>query len=243
LTLQDRLFLKYFSMSLTCAIINKSKQLLFGGVRMNSEQGLREIKQSRIIAIVRGIDEQHIESVAEALYLGGIKVMEITLNTPGALSMIAALQRNLGEKMYIGAGTVLDLEDAQKAITAGAAFLVTPNTDEEVIRFAKSKHIPIFPGAMTPTEIVKAWKAGATAVKLFPSASMGIAFIKELMGPLGHIPLMAVGGVTEANIKEFLSIGCYGLGIGSSLFDKKEIAAGNYSWVTDKAARLIAASQ
>jgi 2-dehydro-3-deoxyphosphogluconate aldolase/(4S)-4-hydroxy-2-oxoglutarate aldolase len=210
---------------------------------MNSEQGLKEIEQTRIIAIVRGVDEQHIESIAEALYHGGITVMEITLNTPGALSMIALLQRKLGEKMYIGAGTVLDIDDANKAIEAGAAFLVTPNTDEEVIRFAKDKHIPIFPGAMTPTEIVKAWKAGATAVKIFPSASMGIDYIKELMGPLDHIPLMAVGGVTEANIKEFLSIGCYGLGIGSSLFDKKEIGAGNYGWITNKAARLIAASK
>jgi 2-dehydro-3-deoxyphosphogluconate aldolase/(4S)-4-hydroxy-2-oxoglutarate aldolase len=210
---------------------------------MNSEQGLREIEKTRIIAIVRGVEEKHIVSVAEALYKGGISVMEITLNTPGALMMINKLQGELGTHMYIGAGTVLDLSDAEKAIEAGASFLVTPNTDEEVIRFAKNQQTPIFPGALTPTEIVKAWKAGATAVKVFPSASMGIAFIKELMGPLDHIPLMAVGGVTEANIKEFISIGCYGLGIGSSLFNKKEIEAGNYSWITEKAARLVAASK
>ncbi|MEW9698437.1 bifunctional 4-hydroxy-2-oxoglutarate aldolase/2-dehydro-3-deoxy-phosphogluconate aldolase [Paenibacillus sp. SI8] len=210
---------------------------------MNREQGLKEIERTRIVAIVRGVKETHIASVAQALHQGGITVMEVTLNTPGALRMISELQSQFADQMYIGAGTVLDLDDAKKAVEAGAAFLVTPNMDEEVIRWAKSEGIPIFPGAMTPTEIVKAWKAGATAVKVFPSASLGIAFIKELMGPLDHIPMMAVGGVTEENIKQFLDIGCYGLGIGGSLINVKEIEAGRFEWITDKAARLLAASK
>jgi 2-dehydro-3-deoxyphosphogluconate aldolase/(4S)-4-hydroxy-2-oxoglutarate aldolase len=210
---------------------------------MKHEQGLKEIETTRIIAICRGVEERHIIAVAKALYQGGITVMEVTLNTPGALSMIEKLQRELGSMMYIGAGTVLDLEDAQHALKAGAAFLVTPNMDEEVIRYAVERGIPIFPGAMTPTEIVKAWKAGATAVKVFPSASLGFAYFKELMGPLSHIPMMAVGGVTEANIREYLAIGSYGLGIGGSLINIKEIEAGNYRWLSDKAARLIAASR
>ncbi|NEW07615.1 bifunctional 4-hydroxy-2-oxoglutarate aldolase/2-dehydro-3-deoxy-phosphogluconate aldolase [Paenibacillus sp. SYP-B3998] len=209
---------------------------------MLREQGLKEIEQTRIIAIVRGVKEEHISSVAEALYRGGITVMEVTLNTPGALRMIEELQSTFTDRMYIGAGTVLDLDDAKKAVQAGAAFLVTPNMDEEVIRWAKSEDIPIFPGAMTPTEIVKAWKAGATAVKVFPCASLGIAYIKELMGPLDHIPMMAVGGVTEENIKQFLHIGCYGLGIGGSLINLKEIEAGRFEWITEKASRLLAAS-
>jgi 2-dehydro-3-deoxyphosphogluconate aldolase / (4S)-4-hydroxy-2-oxoglutarate aldolase len=210
---------------------------------MNREQGLKEIERTRIVAIVRGVNEAHISSVAEALYRGGVTVMELTLNTPSALRMIEELQGNYADRMYIGAGTVLDLDDAKKAVLAGAAFLVTPNLDEDVIRWAKSENIPIFPGAMTPTEIVKAWKAGATAVKVFPSASLGIAYIKELMGPLDHIPMMAVGGVTEENIKKFLGIGCYGLGIGSSLINLKEIEAGRFEWITDKATRLLAASK
>lgn len=210
---------------------------------MIREKGLQEIERTRIIAIVRGVEEQHMAFVAEALLQGGVTVMEITLNTPGALSMISRLQDKLGDQMYIGAGTVLDLDDAKRAIDAGAAFIVTPNTDEEVIRFAHSQQIPIFPGALTPTEIVKAWKAGATAVKVFPSASLGLTYIKELMGPLSHIPMMAVGGVTEENIRGFLQIGCYGLGIGGSLIHLPSIQAGNYAWIADKAARLLAASK
>ncbi|MBD0381193.1 bifunctional 4-hydroxy-2-oxoglutarate aldolase/2-dehydro-3-deoxy-phosphogluconate aldolase [Paenibacillus sedimenti] len=210
---------------------------------MNREQGLKEIERTRIVAIVRGVKEADISSVADALYRGGVTVMEVTLNTPGALGMIRELQGKFADRMYIGAGTVLDLDDANNAVQAGASFLVTPNMDEEVIRWAKSEEIPIFPGAMTPTEIVKAWKAGATAVKVFPSASLGIAYIKELMGPLDHIPMMAVGGVTEENIKQFLNIGCYGLGIGGSLINLKEIEAGQFDWITNKAARLLAASR
>lgn len=210
---------------------------------MNREQGLKEIERTRIIAIVRGVQEAHILSLADALLKGGITVMEVTLNTPGALRMISELQDKSGQHMFIGAGTVLDLEDAKKAVHAGASFLVTPNMDEEVIRWSKQEWIPIFPGAMTPTEIVKAWKAGATAVKVFPSASLGLTYIKELMGPLDQIPLIAVGGVTEENIKQFLNIGCYGLGIGGSLINLKEIEAGRFEWVTDKAASLLAASR
>lgn len=207
---------------------------------MNREQGLQLIEQTRIIAIVRGVEEQHITGVAQALLDGGVRAMEITLNTPGATKMIAQLQEQFGEQMYIGAGTVLDIDDAKKAIEAGASYLVTPNVDEDVIRHSAQQGIPIFPGAMTPTEIVKAWKAGATAVKIFPGASLGIGYIKELQGPLNHIPMVAVGGVSEDNIAQFIQAGCYGVGIGGSLVNLKEIAAGNYSWVQDKASRLIA---
>ncbi|MGG1551473.1 bifunctional 4-hydroxy-2-oxoglutarate aldolase/2-dehydro-3-deoxy-phosphogluconate aldolase [Paenibacillus ferrarius] len=210
---------------------------------MQREQGIKEIERTRIIAIVRGVKEQHIVGVADALFEGGVTVMEVTLNTPGALDMIAGLQSHCGERMYIGAGTVLDLDDAKRAVAAGASFIVTPNLDEDVIRWCKAEEIPIFPGAMTPTEIVKAWKAGATAVKVFPSASLGLPYIKELMGPLDHIPMMAVGGVTESNIKQFLDIGCYGLGIGGSLINLKEIEAGNFAWVKEKAASLLAAAR
>jgi 2-dehydro-3-deoxyphosphogluconate aldolase/(4S)-4-hydroxy-2-oxoglutarate aldolase len=210
---------------------------------MNQQLGLKEINATRIIAILRGVEDKHITAVAKSLFQGGITVMEVTLNTPGALAMIKKLQQEFGETMYIGAGTVLDLEDARHAVEAGAAFLVTPNIDVEVIQYASEIGIPIFPGAMTPTEIVKAWKAGATAVKIFPSASLGITYIKELMGPLNHIPLIAVGGVNEGNIGEFLRIGCYGLGIGGSLINLKEIEAGNYGWITEKAADLLKASR
>ncbi|TDF95792.1 bifunctional 4-hydroxy-2-oxoglutarate aldolase/2-dehydro-3-deoxy-phosphogluconate aldolase [Paenibacillus piri] len=207
---------------------------------MNREQGLQLIEETRIIAIVRGVEEQHITGVAQALKDGGVRVMEITLNTPGASKMIAQLQEQFGESMYIGAGTVLDLDDTKQALEAGASYLVTPNMDEDVIRYAAERNVPVFPGAMTPTEIVKAWKAGATAVKIFPGASLGIGYIKELQGPLNHIPMVAVGGVNEDNIAQFMQAGCYGVGIGGSLVNLKEIAAGNYGWIRDKASRLVA---
>ncbi|WP_281889068.1 bifunctional 4-hydroxy-2-oxoglutarate aldolase/2-dehydro-3-deoxy-phosphogluconate aldolase [Paenibacillus sp. YYML68] len=207
---------------------------------MKREEGLRLVEQTKIIAIVRGVEKLHIRGLAEALLEGGIPVMEVTLNTPGALEMITELQAALGDRMYIGAGTVLDLDDARNALSAGASYLVTPNMDEDVIRFAAEQNVPIYPGAMTPTEIVKAWRAGATAVKVFPSASLGLPFLKELMGPLSSIPMIAVGGVTEDNIAEFVKLGCYGVGIGGSLVNLKEISAGNYDWVRDKASRLSA---
>ncbi|SFL24757.1 2-dehydro-3-deoxyphosphogluconate aldolase / (4S)-4-hydroxy-2-oxoglutarate aldolase [Paenibacillus sp. 1_12] len=207
---------------------------------MDREQGLQWIEKTRIIAIVRGVEERHIIDLSQALLDGGIRAMEITLNTPGALAMITKLQAQFGDQMYIGAGTVLDIEDAKQAIAAGASYLVTPNTDEDVIRYAVEQGIPIFPGAMTPTEIVKAWKAGATAVKIFPGASLGLGYIKELQGPLNHIPMVAVGGVNEANIAQFIQAGCYGLGIGGSLINLQEIAAGNFTWIRDKAAALTA---
>jgi 2-dehydro-3-deoxyphosphogluconate aldolase / (4S)-4-hydroxy-2-oxoglutarate aldolase len=206
---------------------------------MNKEQGLKLLQAVKIMAIVRGVQERHIAEVADALLRGGIPVMEVTLNTDGALNMIKQLREQYGERMFIGAGTVLDVEDARKAFDAGASYLVTPNTEEEVIEYACKRGLPIFPGAMTPTEIVKAYKAGATAVKIFPGASLGYGYMKELMGPLSHIPMMAVGGVHEENIRDYMRLGCYGVGIGSSLINLKEIAAGNFDWIRDKAARLV----
>ncbi|WP_144932052.1 bifunctional 4-hydroxy-2-oxoglutarate aldolase/2-dehydro-3-deoxy-phosphogluconate aldolase [Paenibacillus sp. 32O-W] len=205
---------------------------------MNREQGLQQIKKTRLIAIARGVKREQIVPAAEALLQGGITVMEVTLNTPDALMMIQDLQERLGDRMYIGAGTVLDSDDAQEAVRAGASFLVTPNTDEDVIRYAAKEGIPIFPGAMTPTEIVRAWKAGATAIKIFPSSGLGLPYLKELMAPLNRIPMIAVGGIREDNVRDYLDIGCYAVGVGGSLISLKEMDNGNYNALRDKAARL-----
>jgi 2-dehydro-3-deoxyphosphogluconate aldolase/(4S)-4-hydroxy-2-oxoglutarate aldolase len=205
---------------------------------MEREQGLAEINRTRIIAILRGVRESDIDRLAGALLAGGITVLEITLNTPGAPDMIRKLQSSYGDRMYIGAGTVLDSDDLQVAMDAGASFIVTPNTDEEVIGRCRDAGTPIFPGAMTPTEIVRAWKAGATAVKVFPSASLGLGYIKELQGPLKHIPMVAVGGVSTENIADFIRGGCQAVGIGGYVINLKEIEAGNFAWVTDRASQL-----
>lgn len=205
---------------------------------MEREQGLSELNRTRIIAILRGVRESDIERLAEALLAGGITVLEITLNTPGAPQMIQKLQRTHGDRLYIGAGTVLDSDDLQTALNAGASFIVTPNTDEAVINRCRDLGVPIFPGAMTPTEIVRAWKAGATAVKLFPSASLGIGYIKELQGPLKSIPMVAVGGVNTENIADFIRSGCHAVGIGGYVINLREIEAGNFAWVTERARQL-----
>ncbi len=205
---------------------------------MNREEGLKQVENTRIVTIVRGVEKQHILPLAEALLAGGITVVEITLNTPGAPEMIGQLQQAYGDRMYIGAGTVLDVNDVNIALEAGASFIVTPNTDEAVIQRCVEVGVPIYPGAMTPTEIVRAWKAGATAVKIFPSASLGIGYLKELQGPLNHIPMIAVGGVSVDNIQEFIRIGCQAVGIGGSLINLKEIQSGNFAWITSKAKAL-----
>jgi 2-dehydro-3-deoxyphosphogluconate aldolase / (4S)-4-hydroxy-2-oxoglutarate aldolase len=208
---------------------------------MEREQGLELFDQTRIVVIVRGVDRDRIIPLAEAMYEGGIRMMEVTLNTVGAYYMIKDLVKHLGKKMFIGAGTVLDTKDAKAAAEAGASFFVTPNTDKRVIQFGTEENIPVYPGALTPTEVVKAWKSGATAVKLFPASTFGPGYVKELMGPLSHIPMLAVGGVHEGNAASYLRAGCKGIGIGSSVINRQELLEGNYEAIRNRAAALTAA--
>lgn len=207
---------------------------------METHVGQALLDQTRIIVIVRGVGPDDIVPLAEALYEGGIRVMEVTLNTEGALRSIRELVDRLGERMWIGAGTVLDEEDARLAIEAGARFLVTPNMEEAVIRSSVQRDVPIYPGAMTPTEIVRAWKAGAEAVKIFPGASLGLPYIKELQGPLSHIPMVAVGGVRADTIQSYLEAGCHAVGVGGSLVDRAAIAEGRFDRIAESARELVA---
>jgi 2-dehydro-3-deoxyphosphogluconate aldolase/(4S)-4-hydroxy-2-oxoglutarate aldolase len=226
----------------------QDKRCIINAVRLrrnaavDRETGLQLLQETKIIVIVRGLEPDYIVRLGEALYQGGIRVMEVTLNSPGALEAIGMLQEKLSERMFIGAGTVLDTEDAERALKAGASFLVTPNTEEEVIRLAVQRGVPVYPGAMTPSEVVRAWKAGATAVKLFPTSSLGLPYIKELQGPLGHIPMIAVGGVNEENIRQFMVAGCHAVGIGGSLVRLDDIRSSRLEIITEKAKRLLAAA-
>ncbi|HHW37281.1 MAG TPA: bifunctional 4-hydroxy-2-oxoglutarate aldolase/2-dehydro-3-deoxy-phosphogluconate aldolase [Bacillales bacterium] len=197
------------------------------------------IKENYVVAIIRGIEKKDIIPVAEALYLGGIKLVEITMNTDGAAEMISMLNEKLGTKLYIGAGTVLDVKDAEKAIGAGAKYFVTPNVDEEIIRYAIDHNIDILPGVMSPTEVVQAYKAGAKIVKVFPTNILGSNYIKELQGPLSHIPMVAVGGVRPENVADFMKAGAVGLGVGGSLIDRAAIASGDFGIITKKAELLL----
>jgi 2-dehydro-3-deoxyphosphogluconate aldolase/(4S)-4-hydroxy-2-oxoglutarate aldolase len=199
------------------------------------------IKEHRMIVILRGIDRERIQPVAEALYLGGARMVEITMNTEGAPKQIASLVENYAGKMIVGAGTVLNVEMAQQAIAAGATYLITPNLDERVIDFSLQNGVGVLPGVMTVTEIVRAFEAGASMVKLFPAGTLGVGYLKELQGPISHIPIVAVGGVTLDNVKEYMQAGTIGVGVGGGLLERKGIAEGNYDELTIRTKRFIQA--
>ena len=181
-----------------------------------AEQTLERIYEHRILAILRGCDPSHVLPIAEALYAGGIRLLEITLNSPGAFEAIETAAATLGDRMVIGAGTVLEAAEATSAISAGARFILSPSLDAAVIRRTLDLGAVSIPGAFTPTEILEAWRKGAQIVKVFP-ASIGPAWFRDIRGPLPQIPLMATGGVSLGNLKDFDKAGVVAFGIGSSL--------------------------
>ncbi|HEX7057004.1 MAG TPA: bifunctional 4-hydroxy-2-oxoglutarate aldolase/2-dehydro-3-deoxy-phosphogluconate aldolase, partial [Bacilli bacterium] len=143
----------------------------------------------------------------------------------------------------IGAGTVLDIEMARQAVAAGAEFLISPNLDEEVIRYGLDHGLDVWPGVMTPTEIVRAWKAGASAVKVFPSGTLGANYIKDIRGPLNHIPLIATGGVNLQNIADYFKAGAVAVGLGGNLVNKTLINSGNFAEIARLASQYVAAAR
>lgn len=198
---------------------------------MEQGTGLDLLYRTGLVAIVRGIPEQEALHVAKALYDGGVRVMEITMNTGGAARMIATLREAYDDRMWIGAGTVIGPREAEEAAVAGAQFYVTPNVCREVIEYGSVNAIPVCAGAMTPTEIVQAHAYGATVVKVFPCGSLGVSYIKELQGPLSHIPMMAVGGVTLSNAQDFIRAGVRAVGIGSNLVSRKAAVERDYDGI------------
>ncbi|MDR3710674.1 MAG: bifunctional 4-hydroxy-2-oxoglutarate aldolase/2-dehydro-3-deoxy-phosphogluconate aldolase [Capsulimonadaceae bacterium] len=198
------------------------------------------LKARRIIAIARGISKDSADGVADAMERGGVSILEVTLNTPGAIDIIANWRRLYDGRLQVGAGTVLTIDDARRAIDAGAQFLVTPHTDEALIAFA-SPTVPVVAGAFTPSEILRAWTAGAAVVKIFPVSTLGPAYIRDLRGPLGHIPMAAVGGVTDRNAAEFLRAGAIAVGIGGQLISNSLARAGDFDTLTNNARRFVKA--
>ena len=175
-----------------------------------------EIFRYKIVAILRGCDPGNVLDIATALYEGGVRLLEITLNSPGALEAIAAVSRRWGDRMVVGAGTVLTEDEVREAVGAGARFVISPSLDPEVIRVTKALGAVSVPGALTATEILAAWRGGADIVKVFP-ASVGPAYFRDMRGPLPQIPLMPTGGVNLENIKEFRKAGVAAFGVGSAL--------------------------
>ncbi len=201
---------------------------------------LSQILKHRIVAILRGMPPKQIISIADALYKGGIRIMEITLNSADALPVIEQLSHIFKDKMLIGAGTVLNTSDAANAIDAGATFLISPSVDLAVIRTAKEAGVVSIPGAFTPTEILTAHNNGADIVKIFPCPDA--AYIKNILAPLNHIRVMPTGGIDVSNIKTFSATGAVAFGIGSALVNSTAVIDENYlATLSDKAEKLIAA--
>ncbi len=201
---------------------------------------LSQILEHKIIAIIRGAHTQDVVKIAEALYAGGILILEITMNSQEPLAVIKAVTDELGDKIVIGAGTVLDTESAKQAVSAGAKFILSPIVDLEVINIAKSLGVISIPGAFTATEIYKAYKNGADIIKVFPAISP--SYIKDIAGPLPQIKLLPTGGINIENIKEYKKAGAAGFGIGSALVDtKKEINEEYLLQLTNKAQKFVEA--
>ncbi|WP_214228349.1 bifunctional 4-hydroxy-2-oxoglutarate aldolase/2-dehydro-3-deoxy-phosphogluconate aldolase [Pedobacter sp. B4-66] len=201
---------------------------------------LSKILAHKIIAIIRGANPSDVIRIAEALYTGGIRILEITMNSAEPLKVIKELSDKFDGKMIIGAGTVLDVESVKKAVAAGASFILSPIVDAEVIKIAKSLGIVNIPGAYTATEIYQAYKNGADIVKVFPATSP--SYLKDIAGPLPQIPLLPTGGVTLENIKDFKKAGAVGFGIGSALVNTKQEVTEEYlSKLTEKARAFVQA--
>lgn len=200
---------------------------------------LEDLKKHKIVAICRGVSTENILQTAEALYKGGIRFMEVTFNQKAddpiaeTAASIALLNEKMGDKMYFGAGTVLTAEQVDAAIDAGAKYIISPNFSPDVIKRTVERGAISMPGCLTPSEVVSAYEAGAHIVKLFPAGNLGTGYIKAVMAPISHIPLMAVGGVNASNMREFLDLGVMGLGIGGNLVDTKLIAAGKFDEITN----------
>jgi 2-dehydro-3-deoxyphosphogluconate aldolase / (4S)-4-hydroxy-2-oxoglutarate aldolase len=177
---------------------------------------LEQILRYKIVAILRGCEPERVPDIAAALADGGVRLLEITLNSPGALDLIRRVSQTMGDRLLVGAGTVLTPAEAEMAIDAGARFILSPSLDIETIQVTIELGAVSVPGAFTATEILTAWRNGADIVKVFP-ASVGASYLRDIRGPLPQIRLMPTGGVNLGNIREFRAAGAVAYGIGSAL--------------------------
>lgn len=194
-----------------------------------------------VVAIVRLTDAGEAVAVAAAVHAGGIRLIEVTLTTAGALDAVGAVREAGPEGLVVGIGSVRTPAEAAAAVDAGAAYLVTPATNVEVIKVARAAGVPLVCGGLTPTELDTAHQAGADYVKLFPASAVGPRYLRELLAPMPDLRIVPTGGITAANIGEFRGAGAVGVGIGSALVDQREVAAANWTEIERRAAGLVAA--
>jgi len=206
---------------------------------MSREQLLQRVVASGIVAVVRFSSPEPLVQVVEALAAGGVTVAEVTFTVPNALDVIRAAKQRLGDRVLLGAGTVLDPETARAAILAGAEFIVAPTVNLDVIRLCRRYDKLVMPGAFTPTEVLTAWEAGADVVKVFPADVLGPTFFKALRGPLPQVKMMPTGGVDLTTAADFLKAGAVCLGVGGHLVDPKTVAAGDFARITALAKQYV----
>src|SRR5690242_19107275 len=208
--------------------------------RMSKESQLRLVLDGGIVAVVRSPDSQQLVEVARALADGGVTVVEITMSVPDALDVVRQVRQALGDRLLLGAGTILDPEIARAALLAGAEYVVAPTVNLDVIRLCQRYDKLVMPGAFTPTEILTAWEAGADIVKVFPAEVVGPAFFKALRGPLPQVRLMPTGGVDLTTAADFLRAGACCLGVGGQLVEPRAVAEGNFDRIRDLARQYVA---
>lgn len=207
-----------------------------------------KIQEEKIISIIRGVPLKDMERTVEALFRGGIRMVEITFNqkSENRLEETAEAIRKVnilyGNEMTVGAGTVMSVAEAEVAVQAGASFLLSPNVDAAVIKKGVELGAEMIPGALTPTEIAYAYRQGAALVKLFPAGNMGIAYARAVMAPVNDVPMIAVGGVNLDNLNQFLQAGFTGVGIGSEITKKSLIEAGEFEQLAKLAKRYVEAA-
>lgn len=188
-----------------------------------------------VVAIMRAKSSEQLIEAAEAVRAGGIRAIEVTMTTPGALAVIEKAVAKFGKEVLFGAGSVLDSESARSAILAGAQFIVCPTFKPETIEICKRYAVPVMPGAYTPTEILSAWEAGADIVKIFPASVGGPAYIKALKGPLPHIRMAAVGGVDLNTISDFFKAGVDMVGVGGEMVSQALLDSRDFAAITERA--------
>jgi 2-dehydro-3-deoxyphosphogluconate aldolase/(4S)-4-hydroxy-2-oxoglutarate aldolase len=206
---------------------------------MKAEQVYELIRKEKIIVIARGVKIDWVVNLAEALFAGGIRMLEVTCNTSGVFEMIKLLRDKIADKMCIGAGTVITTNLCQKAIEAGAEFMIAPDTNTDVIDYCVKHDVAILPGAATATEILTAKRHGAKMVKIFPASALGVNYIKALRSPIDDVDFVAVDGIRPENMVEFFAVGCVAVGVGASIVRKECIEKGDWNAITGTARRYV----
>ncbi len=206
---------------------------------MSRKEIVEQIISTGVIAVIRMKDVRRLSKIIEAIQLGGVKSIEITMTVPKAVDIIGEMIRSVPSDVFIGAGTVTEKNNALEVIKAGAKFVVGPVLNLDIIAACRDNDVACMPGCFSPTEILHGWNAGADIIKVFPATSLGPKYFKDIAGPFPQIRLMPTGGVTIENVGDWVSAGAVAVGVGSDLLDKKAIEEEHYELLTERAQRLM----